>query len=112
MFELETKDGISILKITGEIDISNAHNLKKFAMENILNKGNKNCILDLSQMNYIDSSGLGILVSLHKSFKLQGGELVLVKLSDNVKNLFRMTNLDKALNIKNSVNEALKFLKS
>ncbi|ABR31037.1 anti-sigma factor antagonist [Thermosipho melanesiensis] len=111
MFNIERKDGIPIVQITGEIDISNAQNFKKFVLDNILNKGEKNCILDFSNMSYIDSSGLGILVSLHKSFKINGGEIVLVNLNNNVQNLFRMTSLDKALNLKGSIDEAIKFLK-
>lgn len=111
MFDIIEKENISIVKITGEIDISNAFDVKKFIHENILNKGEKYCILDFKNLSYIDSSGLGIIVGLHKTFKLQGGEIVLVNLNENIRKLFELTNLDRILNVKSTVEEGIKFLK-
>ncbi|WP_126992289.1 STAS domain-containing protein [Thermosipho globiformans] len=112
MYEVTKLENIPVIKITGEIDISNAYEMKQFIHENILNNGEKYCILDLSHLKYIDSSGLGILVGLHKSFKLQGGEIVLVNMNENIKNLLKLTSLDRVLNIKDTPKDAIDFLKN
>jgi len=58
---------------------------------------NKTIVLDLSNVTYMDSSGVGALVSVWVSAKRAGCELRLVSLSDRVKELLHLTNLDKLL---------------
>ncbi|QTA38226.1 STAS domain-containing protein [Thermosipho ferrireducens] len=112
MFDIKLVNDVPVVKIKGEIDVSNAPQMKAYIHENTIKKGYKNCVLDLTDMEYIDSSGLGILVGLLKTFKINGGEVVLANLNSNILHLLRMTNLDRVLNIKNSVSEAIKFLNS
>jgi anti-sigma B factor antagonist len=59
-----------------------------------LERGEKKFVIDFSQTSYIDSTGLGALVSLLKKVDRQGGELRLTNLSGEIKSLFTMTKLD------------------
>ncbi len=58
---------------------------------------NRDVVLDLSDVNYMDSSGLGALVGLWTSAKRAGRELKLISLSQRVKELLHLTSLDKVL---------------
>jgi anti-anti-sigma factor len=58
-------------------------------------------------MEYIDSSGLGVIVSLHKRCKLNGGRLAICSLNDTLMRLFKLTSLDKALNIYSNVDSLI-----
>ena len=63
--------------------------------------------LDFSQTGYIDSSGLGVLVSLSKKIREQGGELRLANLNDDLKTLFELTKLDTLFQIADTRDRAL-----
>ena len=59
-----------------------------------LERGDRKFILDFSKTDYIDSSGLGVLVTLSKKIREQGGQLSLVSLSEDLRTLFELTKLD------------------
>lgn len=66
----------------------------------------KNVLLDLSHVDFIDSSCLGALVSILKSVNGQG-ELALCSLNDTIKNLFKLTRMDRIFSIKETRQDAL-----
>jgi len=66
--------------------------------------------VDFDQTGYIDSSGLGVLVSLSKKIREQGGELRLAGLNEDLRTLFELTKLDTLFKIAGSRAEALKGL--
>ena len=65
----------------------------------ILIKGHKTFIIDLGGVDYIDSSGLGTLVAIHKRALQNGGSVVIKGLHGLVKDLFELTRLDKVFEI-------------
>ncbi|WP_051201802.1 STAS domain-containing protein [Ferrimonas senticii] len=65
----------------------------KAAIEAVLQEGEKRIVLDLSQVNFMDSSGLGAVVAVLK--QLNGGEIRVVGLQKAVKELFRLTRMDR-----------------
>lgn len=67
-------------------------------------------ILDLSQVSYIDSAGLGSVVNAHISCINAGRHLALVGISDRVRTLFRIARLEHVLDIFPTMDEAEKFL--
>jgi anti-sigma B factor antagonist len=81
---------------SGEIDISTAQNLKD-ALVDSYSEHAGDIILDMSAVNYMDSSGLGVLISIYGDMKAAGHRLVLTELRDNVAKLLKITNLDKVL---------------
>jgi anti-sigma B factor antagonist len=69
------------------------------------------CAIDLSDVRYMNSSGIGVLITLLTKFRNKGGEIVLINPSDQIKKLLIITKLNAIFNIVNSETEALTKLK-
>jgi anti-sigma B factor antagonist len=80
------------LSITGDIEIMSIKNLKE-SLSDIGQNENKDIVLDLSGVNYIDSSGVGVLISLLKLQKNKGKSLVINKISPKVLNVLKLSSL-------------------
>jgi len=104
---IDEKEGVSICKIDGEIDINTAPQLKK-AFDRLLKEKKEKILLNMEKVNYIDSSGLATLVELLKNFRKYGARLKLVGLSAKVKSLFEITKLEKLFDISEKEEEAIK----
>lgn len=59
-----------------------------------LEKGHRRFIVDFARTGYIDSAGLGVLISVSKQVRAEGGELVLTNLNEDLRSLFHLTKLD------------------
>jgi len=64
-----------------------------------MEEGAVNLTFDLSGLTYIDSSGLGVLISLHKRCLQKGGRMVITGLRGMVEELFKLTRLDLVFNV-------------
>jgi anti-sigma B factor antagonist len=103
----ELREGRTILLVGEErLDASNSADLRE-TMLNILEAGGQQLVIDLSQVNFIDSSGLGALLSGFKSANLHSGSLVLAALQSRVQSMFELTRLHRVFDIFPSVDEAL-----
>jgi len=88
------KDGdVVVVDVEGQLIVGNRQELKQKVLDE-LERGERKFLIDFSQTGYIDSSGLGVLVSLSKKIREQGGELRLANLNDDLKTLFELTKLD------------------
>ena len=76
-------------------------------VKDLVNAGHKNILLNLQEVNHIDSSGLGVLVSLSKKIREQGGELRLARLNEDLRTLFELTKLDTLFQIAETRDQAL-----
>ncbi|MDF2854603.1 MAG: anti-anti sigma factor [Neobacillus sp.] len=86
------------VKVTGEIDAYTAPKLREELLP--LSEGNHKVItINLKDVSYMDSTGLGIFVGLFKQLNKNEGELRLVELSDRLIRLFELTGLSKIMNI-------------
>ncbi len=101
------ENGELLVKIEGEVDVYTSIDLKK-ELTKLVEADEKNIIIDLENVNYMDSSGLGVLVALLKELKKIGGELKLISLPVSVKKIFDLTRLTKFFNIYNNLDEATK----
>ena len=79
--------------VPDQLTAGNRQELKQKVLDE-LQRGERKFLVDFSQTGYIDSSGLGVLVSLAKKIRGQGGELRLASLNDDLKTLFELTKLD------------------
>ena len=70
-------DGVTIVDCSGRITLGEGSVTLRDTVRDLLSKGNKKIILNLAEVNYIDSSGIGELVSAFTTTKNQGGELKL-----------------------------------
>ncbi|MDG5472818.1 anti-sigma factor antagonist [Jeotgalibacillus sp. ET6] len=84
--------------IAGEIDAFTAPKLRE-KLDPVSTKDPITLIADLSQVNYMDSTGIGVFVGLFKGIKANGGHLQLVGLSDRLKRLFDITGLADIMDI-------------
>jgi anti-sigma B factor antagonist len=99
--------GVTILKPMNErLDAHNSDTLKE-AMKGVFERGAKKVLVDLGQLRFIDSSGLGALVSGFKNSVSHRGHLALSNLQGQVQSMFELTRLHRVFEIHESVDEAL-----
>lgn len=91
-----TEAGIWEFKLVGEVDISNAHLFKK-QLETALAEKKQNITINLSELGYIDSTGLGVIIGAYGSIKKDGFSVKVTSPRDNVKKLLNISGLDKIL---------------
>jgi len=84
--------------LAGEIDAFTAPNLREELLP-LAEGQSKIMMINLKDVSYLDSTGLGVFVGLFKKLKENGGELRLVELSDRVRRLFEITGLGNVMNI-------------
>jgi anti-sigma B factor antagonist len=82
--------------VSGEVDISNAHLLKS-KLETSYSEHAADLMIDVSDLGYIDSTGLGVIIGLFGQIRGAGHRIVLINPKENVKKLLRITSLDKVL---------------
>lgn len=104
--KIENKNGLTVCHIEGEIDINSAPALKK-SFDKILSSKTPKVIVNLSKVNYVDSSGLATLVEILKNMRSYGGRLRLTNLSAKIKSLFEITKLEKLFEIMADEQEAI-----
>jgi anti-sigma B factor antagonist len=85
--------GVTVVDINGRIELGEESAALRDLVSKLLSNGHKQILLNLGDVNYIDSSGLGALVSSFTSARKQGGELKLLNLTDRVTDLMQMTKL-------------------
>ena len=86
-------DGVTVLELSGRITLGEGSVQLRDAIRDLISKGQRNILLDLGEVNYIDSSGLGEMVSAYTTAKNQGAELKLLKLTKKVHDLLQLTKL-------------------
>lgn len=95
-----------------EVELTNSQDIKRKIYETVFEKGYKKVLLDFSKTKYIDSTGLGIIVAIHKQSLMNAGAAAIINLDNNIKSLFKMTALDRILNIFDDEESAVGFLKT
>ena len=97
MIEEVLSDAVRIT-LNGEIDIYTSNELKE-KLYNLVDTNKKDLIIDCKELDYIDSTGLGIFVGALKKAKQYEKKVVIMNLKDNIKKLFTITGLDKVFQI-------------
>ena len=85
--------GVTILDLSGRIVLGEGSSGVRDLVRDLIKHGNKKILLNLRDVDYIDSSGLGELVSAFTSVRNQGGELKLLNLTKRVRALLQITKL-------------------
>lgn len=97
---------VTVLEVTRELTMENRDELKRTVRKR-LDDGDRKFVLDFERTGFIDSSGLGVLVSLSKKIREEEGELRLVGLSEELRTTFELTRLDTLFQICDSRSAAL-----
>jgi anti-sigma B factor antagonist len=105
-FTLKKQGDVVVVDVEGQLIVGNRQELKQKVLDD-LEKGERKFLIDFAQTGYIDSSGLGVLVSLSKKIREHGGELRLADLNDDLQTLFELTKLDTLFQISETRERAL-----
>jgi anti-sigma B factor antagonist len=102
-----TKTGeVVIIEVEGQLIVGNRQELKQRVLDEA-EAGARKILIDFAKTGYIDSSGLGVLVSLAKRLRELGGDLRLANLNDDLQTLFELTKLDTLFQIADTRERAL-----
>jgi anti-sigma B factor antagonist len=110
-FAQEIKSNTLILRITGDlIGEDNGARLID-AVSDALSHKVPSCIIDISDLRYINSSGIGVLITILTKFRNKGGEVYLMKPSENVRKLLVITKLNAIFHVVETEEQALALSK-
>ena len=101
-------DDVTILDLSGKITIGEGSVQLREAVRRLLDDGKKKILLNLGDVSYVDSSGIGELVSAYTTVRNQGGELKLLNLTKKVHDLLQITKLYTVFDVKDDEAGAVK----
>jgi anti-sigma B factor antagonist len=101
-------DGVTIVDMSGRITLGEGSVVLRDTIRDLIGKGQKKILLNLGDVTYIDSSGIGELVSAFTAVRREGGELKLLKLTKKVHDLLQITKLYTVFDIKDDEATAVK----
>jgi anti-sigma B factor antagonist len=104
--QMKGSNGVTVVQVDGQLIVGNRQELKEL-VQAALDRGDRRLLIDFSGTGYIDSSGLGALVSISKRIREAGGELRLAGLNDDLRSLFELTKLDTWFTISETSEQAL-----
>jgi anti-sigma B factor antagonist len=96
---------VPLIELEGEVDVYTAPQLKQ-QMITLLEEGHVEMVVDLSKVEYLDSTALGVLIGGLKRVRERDGNLPLIVPSPRIRRVFEITGLDKIFDIYGSENEA------
>jgi anti-sigma B factor antagonist len=100
-------DGITVLDLSGRITLGEGSVVLRDTIREILGKGEKKILLNLGDVTYIDSSGIGELVSAFTAVRKEGGDLKLLNLTKKVHDLLQITKLYTVFDVKDDETAAI-----
>lgn len=100
------RDGTTVLTVRGEVDIYTAPRLRERLIE-LVSQGKYKIVVDLEQVEFLDSTGLGVLVGGLKRVRSHDGDLSLVCTQSRILKVFEITGLNKVFTISDSVDAAV-----
>jgi anti-sigma B factor antagonist len=98
---------VVVLDVSGRITVGEGNVILRDIVRDLADKGNKKVVLNLGEVGYIDSSGLGELVKTHTTIRNKGGELKLANLNKRVSDLLQMTRLSMVFDIQKDESSAI-----
>jgi anti-sigma B factor antagonist len=103
--------GVTVVDLSGRITLGEGSTVLREAVKDLLAKGQRKILLNLGDVTYIDSSGIGELVSAFTSVRNQGGDLKLLKLTKKVHDLLQITKLYTVFDVKDDEATAIQAFK-
>jgi len=101
-------DGVAVVDMSGRITLGEGSVVLRDTIRDLIGKGQKKILLNLGDVTYIDSSGIGELVSAFTAVRREGGELKLLNLTKKVHDLLQITKLYTVFDIKDDEATAIK----
>jgi anti-sigma B factor antagonist len=108
--DVSKKGDVAIFKCVGSLDADNIATFKKAAYD-MLDEGTVKYVLDVSGVDFVDSMGLGVLISLLRRVKQKDGDIKIASLTPDVKTIFEITRLFRLFDVCDSSKEAIEKFK-
>ena len=104
---IERREGqVAVVTPEGRLDLASAAEFKQ-ALNDAVEAGNRILVVDMSNVPFVDSSGLGALISGMKATRLVGGDLRIAEVGEQARLILELTTLDKVMKLYPTVEEAL-----
>ncbi|MBT1706316.1 STAS domain-containing protein [Chryseosolibacter indicus] len=110
-FEHQIKDNVFFIRLLGDLIGESSGTTLLDAVNTAIQQKVLTCIIDISELRYINSSGIGVLITILTKFRNKGGEVYLMKPSENVQKLLVITKLNAIFHIVQSEEEVHKLIK-
>jgi anti-sigma B factor antagonist len=104
--DVSERDGWAVLAVSGEVDVATAPRLRE-RLVSMVTDGQHRIVVDLEGVDFLDSTGLGVLVGALKRVRTHDGELSLVCTQPRILKVFEITGLTKVFSIHDTVDEAV-----
>ncbi len=105
---IRTRNNTYIIQLRKDITVYQLQDLQDTIQRLRDKKGNKNVIVDMRDVSYIDAFAIGALTSLAKEARENGGDLKIVRISDDIKTIFELSHLSKVFDVYERIEEAEK----
>lgn len=109
-YQLTYKNDVAVVLIKEESLVKLDSNPLIEEVKDILQKKRIDLVIDLQRVNYLNSSGINLLISILTLIRNEEGELVLVSISEKIKNLLIITKLNSIFNVEEDVESGIRFL--
>ncbi len=104
------KKEVLVVSLSGELDHHTAKKVKDLAEEVIKNKGIANLVFDFTNLTFMDSSGIGVVVGRYKLVSSLGGHVAIVNNSATIDRLLTMSGIKKIIAVADNVTDAINYL--
>jgi anti-sigma B factor antagonist len=101
-------DGVVVVDIFGQLRLGEGTSKLRDVIQGLLNEGYKKLLLNMADVQHIDSSGIGELMTTYTSVKSSGGDLKLLNLHKNVRNLLQVTRLYTIFDVQDDLSTAVR----
>ncbi|WP_409978166.1 anti-sigma F factor antagonist [Anoxybacteroides tepidamans] len=108
--DFEVRQDVLLVRLSGELDHHTAEELREKVTATLEKEGIRHIVLNLEQLMFMDSSGLGVILGRYKQIKNLGGEMIVCAVSPAVKRLFDMSGLFKIIRLEDDEQFALQTL--
>ena len=103
---IEPRGTSVVVELTDRFDVVTAPEIKSELIDAV-NDGARTIIIDLSQVSFLDSSGVGALVAIHKALEHEGGQLRLAALPKQAHLVLRLTQLESLFSLHRTIDDAV-----
>ncbi|MFB4319026.1 STAS domain-containing protein [Actinomadura sp. 21ATH] len=100
------EQGLTVVKISGEIDVFTSPRLRELLLE-IIDTGAAHLVVDLGEVTFLDSTGLGVLVGIYHRLRARDGSMSFMGVNDRVRRVFHVTQLTKIFVLHHSLEDAI-----
>ncbi|MGD2174791.1 MAG: STAS domain-containing protein [Candidatus Brocadiaceae bacterium] len=107
--DIRPQDGVTVVDIEGRFDAATAPEIKS-ELHGLIEEGNIRLVINLEALDFIDSAGLGVLVSCLRRAAAEGGDLRLAEVPAFCRSIFELTRLTRVFDVNESEAEAVKAL--